>query len=313
MTLNKIAKIFLAGHQGMVGSATLRLLRQQGFTNLLTAGSKELDLTNQSAVALFFEKQKPEIVILCAAKVGGIQANIENPATFLLDNLQIQNNVMTASLKNGVNKFVFLGSSCIYPKECPQPMKEEYFLTGRLEPTNEGYAIAKIAGIKLLEGLKKQYGFNSISLMPCNLYGPNDSFDLKHSHVLSALVKRFVDAAAENISAITVWGTGVARREFMHVDDMARAILFMLENYDDSQFINVGTGVDISIKELAEMIAALAGYAGEICWDNSKPDGMLKKCMDVRRMEALGFKPEISLRAGIEQMICIYKGLKKQS
>jgi GDP-L-fucose synthase len=313
MTLNRRTKIFLAGHQGMVGSATLRLLQQQGFTNLLTAESKELDLVNQLAVERFFEKEKPGIVILCAAKVGGIQANIDNPATFLLDNLQIQNNVMAASLKNGVNKFVFLGSSCIYPKECPQPMKEEYLLTGKLEPTNEGYAIAKIAGIKLLEGLKKQYEFNSISLMPCNLYGPNDSFDLNHSHVLSALVKRFVDAKTENISAITLWGTGVARREFMHVDDMARAILFVLENHDDYQFINIGTGLDISIKELAEMIAGLAGFPGEILWDNSKPNGMLKKCMDVSRMKALGFKPEITLQTGVEQMIDIYKRLKEPS
>lgn len=297
----------------MVGSATLRLFRQQGFTNLLTAGSGELDLTDQLAVTQFFEREKPEVVILCAAKVGGIQANIENPATFLLDNLQIQNNVMSASLMNGVNNFLFLGSSCIYPKECPQPMKEEYLLTGKLEPTNEGYAIGKIAGIKLLEGLKKQYGFNSISLMPCNLYGPNDSFDLNHSHVLSALVRRFVDAKAENAPSITLWGTGVARREFMHVDDMARAILFMLENYDDHRFINIGTGVDINIRELAEMIAALTGYAGEILWDNSKPDGMLKKCMDVSRMEALGFRPEISLQAGVEQMIDIYRRLKEPS
>jgi GDP-L-fucose synthase len=297
----------------MVGSATLRLFQQQGFTNLLTAGSGELDLTDQLAVTQFFEREKPEVVILCAAKVGGIQANIENPATFLLDNLQIQNNVMSASLRNGVNNFLFLGSSCIYPKECLQPMKEEYLLTGKLEPTNEGYAIGKIAGIKLLEGLKKQYGFNSISLMPCNLYGPNDSFDLNHSHVLSALVRRFVDAKAENAPSITLWGTGVARREFMHVDDMARAILFMLENYDDHRFINIGTGVDISIRELAEMIASLTGYAGEILWDNSKPDGMLKKCMDVSRMEALGFRPEISLQAGVEQMIDIYRRLKEPS
>lgn len=313
MTLSRKTRIFLAGHRGMVGSATLRLFQQQGFTNLLTAGSGELDLTDQLAVTQFFEREKPEVVILCAAKVGGIQANIENPATFLLDNLQIQNNVMSASLRNGVNNFLFLGSSCIYPKECLQPMKEEYLLTGKLEPTNEGYAIGKIAGIKLLEGLKKQYGFNSISLMPCNLYGPNDSFDLNHSHVLSALVRRFVDAKAENAPSITLWGTGVARREFMHVDDMARAILFMLENYDDHRFINIGTGVDISIRELAEMIASLTGYAGEILWDNSKPDGMLKKCMDVSRMEALGFRPEISLQAGVEQMIDIYRRLKEPS
>jgi GDP-L-fucose synthase len=297
----------------MVGSATLRLLQREGFTNLITTSSKELNLTDQLAVDHFFAKKKPELVILSAAKVGGIQANIDNPATFLLDNLQIQNNVMTASLKHGVSKFVFLGSSCIYPKECPQPMKEDYLLTGKLEPTNEGYAVAKIAGIKLLEGMKKQYGFNSISLMPCNLYGPNDSFDLKHSHVLSALVKRFVDAAESKAATITLWGTGIARREFMHVDDTARAILFMLENYDDTQFINVGTGTDISIKELAEMIAGMAGYTGQILWDNTKPDGMLKKCMDVSRMEALGFKPQITLQAGTQQMIDIYKGLKNSS
>jgi GDP-L-fucose synthase len=311
MTLRRKAKIFIAGHAGMVGSATLQLMQRQGFTNLLTAGHKELDLTNQPAVTQFFEREKPEIVILCAARVGGIQANIDNPATFLLDNLQIQNNVISASLMNRVNKFLFLGSSCIYPKECPQPMKEEYLLTGKLEPTNEGYAIAKIAGIKLIEGFRKQYGFNSVSLMPCNLYGPNDSFDLNHSHVLSALVKRFVDAKATNDHLITLWGTGVARREFMHVDDMARAILFMLEKFDDGQFINIGTGVDISIKELAEMIAALTGYDGKILWDNSRPDGMLKKCLDVSRMETLGFRPEIALKVGIEQMINIYRGLKE--
>ncbi len=293
-----------------MGSATLRLIQRLGFTNLLTAGRKELDLTNQSEVTKFFKREKPEIVILCAARVGGIQANIDNPAAFLLDNLQIQNNVISASFMNKVNKFLFLGSSCIYPKVCPQPMKEEYLLTGKLEPTNEGYAIAKIAGIKLLEGLKKQYGFNSISLMPCNLYGPNDSFDLNHSHVLSALVKRFVDAEAANDPSVTLWGTGEARREFMHVDDMARAILFMLEN-NDTQLINIGTGVDMSIKELAEIIAASTGYDGKILWDDSRPDGMLKKCLDVSRMEALGFRPKISLKVGIEQMISIYRGLKE--
>lgn len=311
--LIRSARIFVAGHQGMVGSATMRHLQQQGFMNLLTVESKKLDLTDPLAVARFFEREKPEILILCAAKVGGIQANIDSPATFLLDNLQIQNNVMTSSLKNGVNQFLFLGSSCIYPRECPQPMKEEHLLTGKLEPTNEGYAIAKIAGIKLLEQLKKQHGFNSISLIPCNLYGPKDSFDLKHSHVLSALVKRFVDAKAEHACSITLWGTGLARREFMHVDDMARAILFMLENYDENQFINVGTGMDISIRELAEMIAGLTDYTGEILWDNSKSDGMLKKCMDVSRMKALGFKPEISLRTGVKQMIDIYSELRKPS
>jgi GDP-L-fucose synthase len=221
----------------------------------------------------------------------------------------IQNNVIDAAYRYGTEKLVFLGSSCIYPRECPQPMKEEYLLTGKLEPTNEGYAIAKIAGIKLLEGYKKQYGFNSISLMPCNLYGPNDSFDLEHSHVLSALVKRFVDATEQGVSEITLWGTGIARREFMHVDDTARAILFMLEHYNDTQFINIGVGYDVSIKELAEMIAAKTGYKGMIQWDTSKPDGMLRKCMDVSRMKALGFEPLITLEQGVEQMIEIYKNL----
>jgi GDP-L-fucose synthase len=294
----------------MVGSATLRLMQQLGFTDLVTVGSRELDLTRQQAVEEFFRKEKPEAVILCAAKVGGIQANIENPATFLLDNLQMQNNVMAASLRHGVKHFVFLGSSCIYPRECPQPMKEEYLLTGKLEPTNEGYAIAKIAGIKLLEGMHRQYGFNSISLMPCNLYGQNDSFDLQHSHVLSALVKRFEDARTEGAASITLWGTGIARREFMHVDDMARAVLFMMEHYKESNFINIGVGEDISIRELAEAVAAMTGFGGEILWDNSKPDGMLRKCMDVSRMKALGFMPQTSLNAGIKQMIEIYRGQK---
>ncbi|NOT91740.1 GDP-L-fucose synthase family protein [Ferruginibacter sp.] len=308
--MNKEKKIYIAGHRGMVGSATLRLLETNGFHNIVFKTSKELDLTNQAAVFSFFEKEKPEIVILAAAKVGGIQANIDNPATFLLDNLKMQNNICEAALKNNTEKLVFLGSSCIYPKECAQPMKEEYLMTGKLEPTNEGYAIAKIAGIKLLEGFYKQYGFNSISLMPCNLYGPNDSFDLKHSHVLSALVKRFTDAAGNNDAEITLWGTGIARREFMHVDDVARAILFMMENYNSNQFINIGCGTDVSIKELAETIAQKTGFKGTINWDSTKPDGMLRKCMDVTKMKALGFEPSITLEQGIEEMIQIYKNLK---
>lgn len=303
-------KIYIAGHNGMVGSATMRLLEKQGYNNLVYRSSKELNLTSQAAVHAFFEAEKPEIVILAAAKVGGIQANIDNPATFLIDNLQIQNNICEASLKNGVEKLVFLGSSCIYPKESPQPMKEEYLLTGKLEPTNEGYALAKIAGLKLLEGMYKQYGFKSISLMPCNLYGPNDSFDLKHSHVLSALVKRFTDATDNNDADITLWGTGIARREFLHVDDVARAIVFMMENYDDPNFINIGCGYDVSIKELAEMIAAKTGFKGQINWDSTKPNGMLRKCMDVSRQKEIGFEPAISLEQGVDQMISIYKTLK---
>jgi GDP-L-fucose synthase len=308
--LNRQGKIFISGHNGMVGSATLRLFKKEGYSNILTRSRKELDLVNQEEVNYFFQKEQPKIVILCAAKVGGIQANINNPAIFLYDNLMIQNNVIDAAYRNEVEKLVFLGSSCIYPKDCPQPMKEKYLLTGKLEPTNEGYAIAKIAGIKLLEAYKTQYGFNSISLMPCNLYGPNDSFDLQHSHVLSALVKRFVDAAEADTSEIVLWGTGIARREFMHVDDVARAILFMLENYNDSQFTNIGVGYDVSIKELAEMIASKTGYKGNINWDASKPNGMLRKCMDVSRMKVLGFEPHITLEQGVEQMIDIYKKLK---
>lgn len=291
----------------MVGSATLKLLQESGYKNLVYAGSKELNLTNQQAVENFFAKEQPEVVILAAAKVGGIQANIDNPATFLLDNLQIQNNVIEASLEHKVKKFVFLGSSCIYPKECPQPMKEEYLLTGKLEPTNEGYAIAKIAGLKLLEGMYKQYGFNSISIMPCNLYGPNDSFDLKHSHVLSALVKKFSDAKTNNDESITLWGKGIARREFMHVSDVAKAVVFMMEHYNHPEFINIGCGYDVSIKELAEIIAQQTGFEGKILWDTSKPDGMLRKCMDVSRMKELGFKPTVSLEEGVKGMIKIYK------
>lgn len=308
--MNKKSRIYIAGHTGMVGSATVRLFQDQGFENLMVSGHKQLDLTNQETVADFFAKNKPEYVILAAAKVGGIQANIKNPATFLLDNLQIQNNIITSAWKNSVKKLLFLGSSCIYPRECPQPMKEEYLLTGKLEPTNEGYAIAKIAGIKLLEGFRKEFGFNSISLMPCNLYGPNDSFDLEHSHVLSALVKRFVDAVDDQITEITLWGTGEAKREFMHVDDVAKAILFMFENYAEPEFINIGTGTDISVKELALLISDMTGFKGNIIWDSSKPNGMLKKCMDVSRMKALGFAPEISLVQGVQQMINIYKNIK---
>jgi GDP-L-fucose synthase len=303
--------VFIAGHKGMVGSAIHRLMGKEGFSTILVAPKSELDLLDQHAVQLYFEKYKPECVILAAAKVGGIQANMDNPGKFLYENLVIQNNVIHQSYLSGVEKLVFLGSSCIYPKECPQPMKEEYILTGKLEPTNEGYAIAKIAGLRMTQFYEKQYGMRGISLMPCNLYGPNDSFDLQHSHVLSALVKRFSDAAASKQSEITLWGTGLARREFMHVDDMAAATLYMMEHYHSSEFINIGWGDDISIKELAEMIAAKVGFEGQIKWDASKPNGMLKKCMDVTRMKAIGFVPKISLSEGVDQLIDIYKSQKK--
>jgi GDP-L-fucose synthase len=303
-------KVFVAGSNGMVGSAVVRLLSTNRKYEIVVRNRKELDLLDSVAVNNFFASEKIDIVILAAAKVGGIQANMSKPGQFLFENLQIQNNVIHHAYLNNVKKLVFLGSSCIYPKECPQPMKEDYILTGKLEPTNEGYAIAKIAGLKMCESYKKQYGFESISIMPCNLYGPNDSFDLQHSHVLSAMVKRFSDAVANGLDEIMLWGTGIARREFMHVDDLAKALVFLMENYHDAEMINVGTGTDISIKELALLIADKTGFKGTISWDASKPDGMLKKCMDVSKLDALGFKPEITLSQGIDQMIEIYKTIK---
>jgi GDP-L-fucose synthase len=304
------SKIYLAGHSGMVGSAILSQLLDDGYNNIITRSSSILDLTNQRDVYSYFEKERPDVVILAAAKVGGIQANIDNPASFLIDNLQIQNNVISASLKYNTQKFIFLGSSCIYPKECRQPMREGDLLTGKLEPTNEGYAIAKIAGIKLLEGMYKQYGFNSISLVPCNLYGPNDSFDLKNAHVLSALVKRFVDAMDNKDGSITLWGTGDAKREFMHVGDLAKAVLHLMRHYHSPEFINIGSGYDVSIKELAKLIANEVGFKGEILWDISKPNGMLRKCMDISNMKKLGFEPTIGLETGIREMIAIYNKIK---
>jgi len=309
--MNASSSIFIAGHNGMVGSSIRRLLQKEEFKNIKVASRNELNLLDSAAVSFYFNEVHPEYVILAAAMVGGIQANIENPGKFLYENLMIQNNVIHQSMVSGVRKLVFLGSSCIYPKDSPQPMKEEYILTGKLEPTNEGYAIAKIAGLKMVEYYRKQYGMKGISLMPCNLYGPNDSFDPQHSHVLSALVKKFTDAKATGKTEITLWGTGIARREFMHVDDMAAATLFMLEHYDSPDFINIGWGEDLSIRELAEMISGKVGFTGDIRWDSSKPDGMLKKCMDVTRMRALGFSPSITLSQGVDQMIEIYKSLGK--
>lgn len=313
MRLEKDDSIYIAGHRGMVGSAVVRALESNGYTNLITRSKSDLNLLNQADVNTFFEETMPHVVIFAAARVGGIKANMESPAEFLYQNLAIQNNVIDAAYRNGAAKLVFLGSSCIYPKECPQPMKEEYLLTGPLEPTNEGYAIAKIAGLKMCEYYREQYGFNAISLQPSNLYGPNDSFDLEKSHVLSALVRRFVDGTDDNVNEITLWGTGIARREFMHVDDVADAVLYMMENYDAKDFINIGIGSDISIKELAEMIAAKTGYTGTIKWDSTKPNGMLRKCMDVSKMEALGFSPKISLDQGVDQMIEIYKKIKQEN
>lgn len=305
----KNSKIYIAGHRGMVGSAIWRELSVQGYSNLIGKTHKELDLLDQVAVEQFFAKEKPDVVILAAARVGGIQANIDKPAEFLHENLVIQNNVIHQSYLHKVDKFVFLGSSCIYPRECPQPMKEGYLLTGKLEPTNEGYALAKIAGLKMVEYYATQYGFNGISLMPCNLYGTNDSFDPKHSHVISALVKKFVDAKVNN-SEVVMWGTGVARREFMHVDDVARATVFLMEHYNEPTHINVGTGKDISIRELGELISNLVNYKGNISWDTSKPDGMPQKLLDVSKLDRLGFKSNVTLEQGISQMIEEYRDYK---
>lgn len=310
--MEKKAKIYVSGHRGLAGSAILRHLQDAGFTNIVIRTHKELDLCNQQAVADFFAAEKPEYVFLAAGKVGGIRANIENPAPFLYDNLAIQMNVIhQAYLSGGVKKMLILGSSCIYPRECPQPMKEEYLMDGKLEPTNEGYALSKVVALKLGEFYKKQYGFNAISIMPCNLYGRNDSFDPLHSHVLSATVKKFVDAVDEGRDKVVMWGTGNARREFLNVDDMADAALFMMEHYEGDTFINVGSGVDFSIRELAEKVAKHTGFTGSIEWDLTKPDGMMRKCLDVTRMKAIGFEPIISLDEGIENVIKEYKQYKK--
>lgn len=296
----------------MVGSAILRALRANGFDNLLLADKAQLNLLDQQKVREFFDRARPDYVILAAARVGGIRANIERPAEFMFENLTIQNNVIHSAFEFQTRKLVFVGSSCIYPRECNQPMKEEYLLTGPLEPTNEGYALAKIAGLKLLEYYHRQYGFKSISLMPCNLYGTNDNFDPSHSHVLSALVKKFVDAENNGEQEVNVWGTGAARREFMHVDDAASAIVFLFQNYESSNHINIGWGVDVSIVELATLIKEISAFQGKIIWDPTKPDGMPRKCLDVTKMRNLGFLPRINLRDGIERTICEYRALKER-
>jgi GDP-L-fucose synthase len=306
-------RVYIAGHNGMVGSALLRKLQVERFTNLVTAERSELDLSDESAVKHFFRANKPTCVILAAAKVGGIQANLDSPTEFLLDNLKIQNNVIMAAFESKVKKFCFLGSSCVYPTAAPQPMKEHYLLTGPLEPTNEGYALAKIAGLRLVQYLNRQYGFPGINLIPCNLYGPNDSFSLSHSHVFSALVRKFSEAVEVGANEVVVWGTGNARREFMNVDDLAGAAFFLLKNYDSAEIINVGTGEDVSIAELANLIAQEAGYRGRIIWDNTKPDGMVRKCMDVTKMRALGFEPKIDLRTGVQAMLIEFAKYKKRS
>jgi GDP-L-fucose synthase len=298
----KTSKIYIAGHRGMVGSAIHRRLKKEGFANFVFRASDELDLRNQQAVADFFEKEKPEYVFLAAAKVGGILANNTYRAEFLYDNLMIQSNVIENSYRQGAKKLLFLGSSCIYPKLAPQPLKEEYLLTGLLEHTNEPYAIAKIAGIKMCDAYRSQYGCNFISVMPTNLYGPNDNYDLNSSHVLPALLRKFHEAKTQNQSEVNVWGSGTPRREFLHADDMADACVFLMKNYNEEGLINIGVGEDLSIKELAEMIKEVTGYTGKIVFDTSKPDGTPRKLMDVTKLSALGWRACISLREGITQV-----------
>src|SRR6266496_11399 len=300
--MDKIDKIYIAGHRGMVGSAIMRLLKKGGYQNFILRTSDELDLRDQQAVADFFRKGKPDYVFLAAAKVGGILANNTYRAEFLYDNLMIQNNVIHQSYLQGVNKLLFLGSSCIYPKLAPQPLKEEYLLTGLLESTNEPYAIAKIAGVKMCDAYRDQYGCNFISVMPTNLYGPNDNYDLNKSHVLPALLRKFHEAKQAGSKEVTVWGSGTPRREFLHADDMATACLFLMENYSESGIINIGVGKDISIAELANTIKNITGFTGKIIWDSTKPDGTPQKLLDVTKLTELGWKPQMELVSGIRSV-----------
>jgi GDP-L-fucose synthase len=292
-------KIFVAGHRGMVGSAICRKLQQEGYSQVITKTSKELDLTDQKAVNDFFEKEKPQFVFLAAAKVGGIHANNTYRADFLYRNLMIESNVIHAAHMYGVEKLLFLGSSCIYPKLAPQPLQEDSLLTGTLEYTNEPYAIAKIAGIKMCEAYRDQYGSNFISAMPTNLYGPNDNYDLQNSHVLPALIRKFHEAKINQSTSVEVWGTGSPLREFLHVDDLAEACYFLMQHYNDKQFVNVGCGEDLSIKSLAEMIQSIVGFQGELIWNTEKPDGTPRKLMDVSKIKGLGWSPKINLAHGI--------------
>ena len=297
--MDKTDKIFVAGHRGMVGSALVRRFEAEAFCKLVTRERAQLDLTDESAVGKFFAGEKPVIVIVAAAKVGGIKANNDYPVEFLVENLRIQNNVIRAAQENGVRKLLFLGSSCIYPKFAPQPIPESALLSGPLEPTNEAYAIAKIAGIKLCQAYAREYGANFISAMPTNLYGPNDNFDLETSHVLAALLRKAHEAKTRNDRKLVVWGTGKPCREFLHVDDLASACLLLLQKYDSPEIINVGCGEDISIRELAELICEVVAFDGELTWDVTKPDGTPRKLLDITKIRALGWKPAITLREGI--------------
>ncbi|NMS89678.1 GDP-L-fucose synthase [Clostridioides difficile] len=299
--MNKNSKIYVAGHKGMVGSAIIRELSRNGYKNIIIRSSKELDLRRQNEVELFLEQEKPECVILAAAKVGGIAANIKYPSEFITDNLLIQTNVISSSFNNNVKKLIFLGSSCIYPKDAPQPLIEDYLLSGKLEPTNEGYAIAKIAGLKMCEYYNRQYGVDFISLMPCNLYGENDNFNLEDSHVMASLIRRFHEAKVNELSHVDVWGSGTQLREFLYVDDFADALVYVMENYKGHKFLNVGTGYDITIKELSELIKQIVGYKGEIRFDTSKPDGMHRKIMDISMIKNIGWNMKTDMYEGIDK------------
>lgn len=302
--MDKSSKIYVAGHNGMVGSAIMRNLKSKGYTNVVTRTSSELNLINQQAVAAFFEAEKPEFVFLAAAKVGGILANNTFRADFIYENIMIQSNVIHQCFVNKVQKLLFLGSTCIYPKLAPQPLKEEYLLTGPLESTNEPYAIAKIAGIKMCDAYREQYGCNFISVMPTNLYGLNDNFDLENSHVLAALLRKFHEAKVNNQAEVTVWGTGSPLREFMHATDMADACVYLMQNYNDKGFVNIGSGQEISIKDLAILIKEIVGYDGNIVFDNSKPDGTPRKITDTTKLNQLGWNASIHLKEGIMQVYC---------
>ncbi|MDF1867522.1 MAG: GDP-L-fucose synthase [Saprospiraceae bacterium] len=308
--MDKNSKIYIAGHRGMVGSAILRRLRKEGFSNFLNRTSKELDLRNQAEVQEFFRNEKPDYVFLAAAKVGGILANNTYRGAFIYENLMIQNNVIHAAYENQVKKLMFLGSSCIYPKMASQPLKEDYLLTGLLEPTNEPYAIAKIAGIKMCDAYRAQYGCNFISVMPTNLYGPNDNYDLEKSHVLPALIRKFHEAKKNNLKEVVMWGTGIPRREFLHVDDLADACVYLMKTYNEEGLVNIGTGEDIAIKDLALMIKDIVGFEGKITHDLDKPDGTPRKLMDVSKLEKAGWKAKIGLKEGIES---VYQNLKTEN
>lgn len=305
--MNPSDRIFVAGHQGMVGSALLRSLKARGYHFLLTPPRSRVDLRDSHQVEKWFTEQRPDYVFLAAARVGGIQANRQYPAEFIYDNLMIQNNVIDQAYRSGVKKLLFLGSSCVYPRECPQPIKEEYLLTGPLEPTNEAYALAKIAGLKMAQYYHRQYGFQSVCPMPCNLYGDNDSFDPLQSHVFSALIRKFVNAVDTAKDEVVLWGSGSARREFLHVRDLSEAVLLLMEHWHSPDIINVGSGFDVTIRELAEQIAEATGYRGRVVWDCSIPDGMPRKCLDISRISQLGFRPSISLTEGIRLMIAEYR------